>query len=298
MAANSSHRATASGHSPGVDGCAVVALSAAGAGPTAKMNELLTGSPSAEITCQATVYTSSPSRAVTGTVTTLRPRLCRGGPTPIFCPPAPVSVTGGPARVTGSLKVSVIAVGEAGTAESAAGAVNSSVAWARACRAPVILTRGSARHAGVVFEIVDVAAQPGDLGSPARAGLAGGLQVRRARGALPHAAHHHQHRQRAGQPGQHQQRNPAQMRSEHHQPGGEHAEPDPDPLVEAAPHHQTNPGLRSLETGQDSAAGPVSINAAHHLAAHRGHARRAHHPEVLAPHSRWLRIIRPQVVAD
>ncbi len=144
-AANSTQRATASGHSPGVDGCAAaVVASDSGAGPTAKVNELLTGSPSAEITCQATVYTPSPSGLATGTVTTLRPRLCRGGPSPVFCPPAAVSVTGGPARVTGSLNVSVIALGDTGTAESAAGEVNSSVACADAAGARAVSVRNAA----------------------------------------------------------------------------------------------------------------------------------------------------------
>src|SRR6266542_2189172 len=120
---------------------AAVVASDSGAGPTAKVNELLTGSPSAEITCQDTVYTPSPSRVLTGTVTTLRPRLCRGGPSPVFCPPAAVSVTGGPARVTGSLNVSVIALGDTGTAESAAGEVNSSVACADAAGARAVTSR-------------------------------------------------------------------------------------------------------------------------------------------------------------
>jgi len=81
-AANSTQRATASHHRPGVAaGAALAALSAAGAGPTANVNAALTGSPSPETTCQATVYTPSGSRPATATVTTARPPLCRGAPT-------------------------------------------------------------------------------------------------------------------------------------------------------------------------------------------------------------------------
>src|SRR5216683_833149 len=87
------------------------------------------------MTCQLTAYTPSGSRPVTGTARTLRPLLSREGPSAILRPPAPVSVTGVPAGVTASLKVSVIAVGETATALSAAGEVNSSVACADAAGA-------------------------------------------------------------------------------------------------------------------------------------------------------------------
>ena len=59
----------------------LAALSDAGAGPTANVNAALTGSPSAETTCQATVYTPSGSRPATATVITARPPLCRAVPT-------------------------------------------------------------------------------------------------------------------------------------------------------------------------------------------------------------------------
>ncbi len=87
------------------------------------------------MTCQLTVYTPSGSRAATGTVTTLRPPLSRAAPSAILRPPGPASVTGVPTRVTGSLNVSVIASGDTGTALSAAGEVNSSVACADAAGA-------------------------------------------------------------------------------------------------------------------------------------------------------------------
>ncbi len=74
-------------------------------------------------------------RVATGTVTTLRPLFCRAGPSAIVRPPGPVSFTGCPDRVTVWLNISVIACGDAGTARSAAGEVNSSVACARAAGA-------------------------------------------------------------------------------------------------------------------------------------------------------------------
>ncbi len=66
---------------------------------------------------------------------TLRPPFSRAGPTATLCPSALASVTGAPARVTDWLNVSVIAFGETGTALSAAGEVNSSVACAQAAGA-------------------------------------------------------------------------------------------------------------------------------------------------------------------
>src|SRR5260221_1378292 len=140
-AANSTQRANAVGHCPGTDGGAAGALpSDAGAGPTANRNWPPASSPSLEMTCQLTVYAPSGRRLVTGMVTTRRTLLCRAGPSAIRCTAVPVSVTGIRARVTGWLNVSVIAFGVTGTALSAAGEVNRSVACAQAAGAAAIAT--------------------------------------------------------------------------------------------------------------------------------------------------------------
>src|SRR5258708_31741983 len=138
-AANSIQRKNAVGHCPGTDGWPAAALpSDAGAGPTANRNWLPTSSPSLEMTCQLTVYTPSGRRLVTGTLTTRRPLLCRAGPSAISRPPGAASLTGAPARVTAWLNVSVISLGETGTALSAAGGGDNIVARPPAPGAPAV----------------------------------------------------------------------------------------------------------------------------------------------------------------
>ncbi len=195
---NSTQRKIAVGHCPGTDGRAAAGAlpSDAGAGPTANLNWSPTRSPSLEMTCQLTVYTPSGRRPVTGTVTTLRPPPSRAGPSAILRPPAPVSVTGVPARVTDSLNVSVTAFGETGTALSAAGEVNSSVACAEAagatatCMTPATvsapstpetrrMTRSAPRTARFIRQWRTPRAEPGPLVPPRRAHPQPGRRPRR-----------------------------------------------------------------------------------------------------------------------